>query len=142
MKKLIITTMVITMATTALFAQKKVTVPKAVQDAFSRKFPTTQHVTWELENGNYEANWGGKSGEDNGALYTPAGQFLEVAKAVPADKLPAPALQYLKAHYKKAAITEAYLVTDANGKITYEAEVSKKDHVFDEQGNYLKTEKE
>jgi hypothetical protein len=33
-------------------------------------------------------------------------------------------------------------VTNANGKVTYEAEVHGKDIVFDEHGNLVKTEKE
>jgi hypothetical protein len=56
--------------------------------------------------------------------------------------LPASALGYVKNHYKGSSINEASLVTDAKGKVTYEAEVNHKDMVFDEHGNFLKTEKE
>ncbi|MGZ3949377.1 MAG: hypothetical protein ACXVKK_14730, partial [Flavisolibacter sp.] len=62
--------------------------------------------------------------------------------AVDVSQLPAAAVSYVKSHYKGASITEAMKVTDANGKITYEAEVHGKDVVFDEQGKFVKTEKE
>lgn len=141
-KYLIVTAAAGTLLTTALFAQGKITVPKVVKDAFAQKFADAKNVTWEKEKGNYEANWGGKSGEDNSVLYTPSGQFIEMAKAIPVAQLPAASLSYLKAHYQKASVNEAALVTDANGKITYEAEVAHKDVVFDQSGKYLKTEKE
>jgi hypothetical protein len=99
-------------------------------------------VTWEKENGNFEANWGGSSGEDNSVMYSPSGQFLEIAKAISVKQLPPSAIEYVKSHYKGSSITEAALVTDAKGKVTYEAEVNHKDVVFDEKGNFVKTEKE
>jgi hypothetical protein len=47
-------------------------------------------------------------------------------------------LTTVKAHYPGAKISEAGKVTDANGKISYEAEVKGKDLVFDENGNFVK----
>lgn len=134
---------------TASFAQnekgekegkEKVTVPVAVKSAFSKKYPDAKKVTWEKEKGNYEANWGGKSGEDNSALFTKSGDFIEIVNAIPVNELPATALAYLKEHYKGVKITEAGKVTDAKGKISYEAEVRHKDLVFDEKGNFVKVE--
>ena len=88
---------------TAMFAQeknekneeknemkKKVTVPPAVKTALSKKYPNASKVTWEKENGNYEANWGGKSGEDNSVQFTPAGDFIEIVNAIPVSQLPTP----------------------------------------------------
>lgn len=49
-------------------------------------------------------------------------------------------VSYVKSHYKGASITEAMLVTDAKGKVTYEAEVHGKDIVFDQQGKFVKKE--
>lgn len=143
MKKILITAMLATAVfTTAVIAQGHIKVPEVVKQAFAQKFPDAKNVTWERENGNYEANWGGKSGEDNSVLYTPAGKFLEAGKAIDVNQLPSAAISYVKSHYKGAAITEAMQVTKANGKLTFEAEVHGKDIAFDEHGNYLKTEKE
>ncbi|MGZ3839271.1 MAG: PepSY-like domain-containing protein [Flavisolibacter sp.] len=128
--------------TTSLFAQKHLAVPHAVKNAFAQKYPEARQVNWETEKGNFEANWGGKSGEDNSALFTPAGQFMEIAKAIKIKELPSSVLAYVKEHYKKSSISEAAIVTDAKGKISYEAEVNHRDIKFDEHGNFQRTEKE
>jgi len=94
--------------------------------------------TWEKEKGNYEANWGGKSGEDNGVQFSPSGEFLEYAMAIPPSELPASVTSYIKGHYKGQSIKEAAKVTDAKGALTYEAEIKGKELIFDAKGNFLK----
>ncbi|RYY67574.1 MAG: hypothetical protein EOO12_00635 [Chitinophagaceae bacterium] len=84
-------------------------------------------VTWEKEKGNFEANWGGKPGEDHSVTFTPNGSLVEIVKAIKVSELPAPVASYVKAHYKNARITEAGKVTDAKGTETYEAEVKGKE---------------
>lgn len=119
---------------------EKVNVPTAVKNALATKYTDAKNVTWEKEDGNYEANWGGKSGEDNSVQFTPAGDFIEIVKAIPVSELPANVTAYVKSHYNGAKITEAGKVTDANGKLSYEAEVNRKDIIFDENGNFVKSE--
>ena len=121
-------------------AKGKINVPAAVKSALTKKYPTATKVTWEAEKGNYEANWGGKSGEDKSVQFTPAGEFIEIVNAISIGELPKAVLVYVKEHYKGAKITEAGKVTDAKGKISYEAEVHKKDILFDENGNFIKAE--
>lgn len=123
-------------------AQKVKTVPAAVSATLKAKYPQATKVTWEKEKGNFEANWGGKSGEDMSVMFTPAGAFVEQVEAIAASALPQAAQAYLKSHYAGAKINEAGKVTDAAGKISYEAEVKSKDLVFDDKGAFLKTEKE
>ena len=122
-------------------AQKTTKVPAAVKAGLSKKFPDATKVIWEKEDGNYEANWGGKGNEDHTAIFTPTGEFKESSNAISIKNLPANVLSYLKEHYKGSKITEAMLVTDASGKTFYEAEVKKKDIVFDANGNFVKEEK-
>jgi hypothetical protein len=135
---------------TASFAQnekkemenkEKITVPAAVKAALLKKYPDATEITWEKENGNYEANWGGKSGEDNSVQFTPSGNFIEIVKAISQSELPKPVISYVKEHYNGARITEAGKVTDAQGKLSYEAEIKGKDVIFDENGNFVKAEK-
>ena len=156
MKKIVSIIAILFAVSTASFAQKekdekgekdekeskqKVIVPAVVKTALSKKYPAATKVTWEKEAGNYEANWGGKGGEDNSVQFTPKGDFIEIVNAIPVSQLPAPVLAYVKEHYKGAKITEAGRVTDAKGKISYEAEVNRKDIIFDENGNFVKVEK-
>lgn len=130
MKKFIGFTAILFAMSSATFAQEKeggdenINVPAAVKNANMKKYPESKSfpVTWEKENGNYEANWGGKDGEANSVQYTPSGNFIEIVKAIAIHELPANTIAYVKEHYK-VNITEAGKVTDAKGNTFYEAQV-------------------
>lgn len=113
-------------------------VPEAVKTAFAQKYPTAKKVSWEKEKGNYEANWGGKSGEDSSVTFSPSASFVEIVVAIPINQLPPSVGTYVNSHYKGAKIKEAGKVTDAAGRHMYEAEIKGKDLVFDEKGSFLK----
>ena len=115
-------------------------VPAAVKNALAKRYPSAAGVTWEKEKRNFEANWGGRSKEDNSVLFTPAGDFVEMVAAIPVGSLPPAVAAYVHTHYAGAKITEAGKVTDAKGAVSYEAEVRGKDLRFDEKGNYLKAD--
>jgi hypothetical protein len=140
MKHTLLLTFIALSITTVAIAQrvKSTDVPQAVKDALIKKYPNATNVMWEKEKGNFEANWGGKSKEDNSVVYTPEGSFVEMVVAIPVAELPAGVASYVKAHYPGAKITEAGKVTDAKGNISYEAEVKGKDLVFDQAGNFKK----
>lgn len=145
MKKYFLTTLVAFAAGAGvLFAQdlKAKDVPEAVKAAFAKKYPSATKVSWEKEDGNYEANWGGKSGEDNAAQFSPAGSFVEYAMAMQANQLPGTVTSYVKAHYSGMAIKEAAKVSDAAGTVTYEAEIKGKELIFDASGTFIKEKKE
>ncbi|MBK0378513.1 PepSY-like domain-containing protein [Mucilaginibacter segetis] len=117
-------------------------VPASVTTAFKTKYPKAYKVTWEKENGNFEANWGGKSGEDMSVVFTPSGSFVEQVEAISVSALPTAANAYIKAHYAGKKVSEAGKVTDAAGKITYEAEIKGMEVVFDQKGTFIKAGKE
>jgi uncharacterized protein YxeA len=146
MKKIMGLTALLFAISSALFAQenennKHIKVPVVIKTALYKKYPEAKKVTWEKEDGNYEANWGGKSGEDNSVQFTPSGNFIEIVKAIPVSSLPKPVFAYINEHYKGSKITEAGKVTDAAGKTSYEAEIKGKDVIFDENGKFVKAEK-
>lgn len=141
MKKLLFISIVLAIGFVGiLLAQdlKEKDVPAVVKATLAKKFPSAKKVSWEMEKGNYEANWGGKSGEDNSVLFTPAGTFVELVQAIPVSQLPTSVPVYVKQHYKGAVIKEAGKVTDASGKHMYEAEIKGKDLIFDEKGVFIK----
>jgi hypothetical protein len=119
---------------------KKADVPAAAQHALVRYYPTAAHVVWEKEKGNYEANWGGRSNEDSSVIFTPAGQLVEMAVAIQVRDLPSGVVAYVRKNYPGVRVTEAARVTDAAGKISYEAEAKGKDLIFDESGAFIKKE--
>jgi hypothetical protein len=139
MKKLVLMSIVWVIACNVMAQDLKgKDVPQAVKAAFLNKYPEVTKVNWEKEKGNYEANWGGRSGEDNSALFKPTGSFIEIVKAIPVSELPAPIAPYVAKQYKGAKIKEAGRVTDAYGKTMYEAEIKGGDLIFDEKGNFIK----
>lgn len=149
MKKILGLTAILFALSSATFAQENeggnehINVPAAVKSANMKKYPQSKmhHITWEKENGNYEANWGGKDGEANSVQYTPSGNFIEIVKAIPVSQLPKSADSYIKGHYKNAKFGDVGKVWDAKGKISYEVEINRKDVIFDENGNFVKEEK-
>lgn len=137
MKKALIVPVMFLGLVTSLHAQHHLAVPAVVKKALIAEFPEAVKVTWEKEKRNYEANWGGKSGEDNSAMFTPTGDFVEIVRAIKVSELPASVAPYVKVRFNGAVITEAGKVTDAKGKQTYEAEIRGKDLIFDLDGKYL-----
>ena len=143
MKKFLVLSIAISLLTCAGFARNhanSLVVPAVVKKALLQKYPKATKVTWEKEKGNYEANWGGKSGEDTSVMFTPAGVFIEEVDAIKITDLPASVAAYVKEHYKGAKISEAGRVTDAAGKKMFEAEVKGKDFIFDESGKFIKVD--
>lgn len=140
MKSKLLLATLIALASGSLKAQdlKASAVPAVVKEALAKKYPEAAKVSWEKEKGNYEANWGGRSGEDNSVMFTPTGTFIEIVKAIPVADLPKNIAPYVKAHYKGAKIKEAGKVTDAAGKTMYEAEIKGGDLIFDENGSFIK----
>ncbi|HVZ95908.1 MAG TPA: PepSY-like domain-containing protein [Chitinophagaceae bacterium] len=143
MKKIISLSIFFFATALSSFAQKdkkKLTVPAAVKQALSAKYPAAKNVRWEKENGNYEANWGGRSGEDHSVQFTPRGNFVERVDAIPVSKVPEEINRYVKKHFHVEGITEAGMLTDASGKTFYEVEVKGKDVIFSKDGKFVKSE--
>jgi Putative beta-lactamase-inhibitor-like, PepSY-like len=141
MKRLLLSTLILTGTMVGFaFGQdlKEREVPTAVRNNFAKKYPDAKTVKWEKEKGNFEANWGGKSGEDNSAVFTPSGNFVELVQAIPVSQLPSAIAPYVNKHYKGAKISEAGKVTNAAGARMFEAEIKGKDLIFDEKGVFLK----
>ena len=149
MKKLLSIAAIMLALNAASFAQENegghehINVPAIVKKANMGKYPESKmhHITWEKENGNYEANWGGKDGEANYVQYTPSGKFIEIVKEIPTKDLPKGILSYVKVHYKSPKFGDVGKVLDAQGKTSYEVEINRNDVIFDENGNFVKGEK-
>ena len=141
MKKFILSISLLAVTMTSIsVAQdlKSKDVPETVKTAFAKKYPDAKKVSWEKEKGNYEANWGGKSGEDSSVTFTPSAIYVEIVVAIPVGQLPPGVASYVNKQYNGAKIREAGKVTDAAGRHMYEAEIKGKDLVFDEKGVFIK----
>lgn len=136
MKKSII---LLALLTSVLSFGQKQPIPKKIKDAFYVYFPKAQKVSWEIEDGNYEAEF--TDGDFKRALlFDKNAKVLETETIIPIIELRVAAIKYVTENYKNAEITEAARIIDASGKTTFEAEVKGKDLLFNSDGELLRTE--
>ena len=114
------------------FAQKTKSskVPEPVKMAFSKAYPNVKDVDWEKENGNYEAEFELVDDQETSVVYDANGALLETEVEIAVSALPKAVQEALKG--KK--VKEASKITNAKGVVTYEAEVKRKDLMFDAAG--------
>ncbi len=116
-------------------------VPAAAKATFKAKFPEVTSNTWEKEGANLEAGFK-QGGKTMSAVITPAGELLETETDMTAAQLPAAVRAKLASDYKAYKVTEAATIVTADGKTTYEAEVSKggkhQDVLFNADGTLAK----
>jgi len=118
---------------------KKVVVPASVISTFAKAYPNVKDVEWEAEGQNFEADFE-LSKKEWSVLYDAKGNLLQTEEEISAKQLPKAALEYISSNINKAKVEEAARITDANGVVTYEAEVNELDIIFDSNGQYLRTE--
>jgi hypothetical protein len=126
----------VVLLTTVACAQKNADskTPEAVRTAFAKLNPNTTKVKWEKEEANYEANF--KIGEaEQSMVFAADGTLLESETAIDINELPLKVQEYLAQNFKGSKVKEAAKLTDANGKVSFEAEIKGKDLFFDENGN-------
>jgi hypothetical protein len=126
--------------TTSSFGQKtsKDNIPQAVKDSFKNSFPTVQNEKWEKENQNFEAEFD-LNKQEISALFDPEGKLIETEVEIAIVDLPAQIVNYVSKNLSGKKIKEASKITDASGKVSFEAEVDGKDYIFDASGNLLKS---
>ena len=141
MKKMFFVGLVL--VTTPAFAQKldASKVPAPVKKAFTENFAGATAIIWEKENGNYEAGFK-QNNQNKSATFAPDGAWMETEQSIEISNLPSSVMAYLAKNYKGEKIKEAAKLKLANGEIHYEAEVKGLDIIFDEKGNFIKTQKD
>ena len=142
MKKLALLVVAV-MITSLNFAQKmqEKDVPAPVKNAFQKQYPTSSDVKWDKEGEKFEASFD-LNKIDNSVLFDAQGNILETEVEIELNQLPKGVLEYVKANYKGQKVKEAAKITDAQGKVTYEAEIKGMDLLFDTNGKFIKEVKE
>jgi len=128
----------------AAWAQKvkESEVPKAVVTSFQNSFKGAKVEKWEKEkDGTYEAEFDWNKIETS-ASFSADGKLNETETEIKTSELPKAVTDYIAKNYAGYKNEEAAKITDAAGKISYEAEVKKgkeeMDLIFDANGNFLK----
>ena len=127
------------MITSLTFAQKlqENNVPAPVRTAFLEKFPQVKVEKWEKEEGNYEVEFELNDSEQS-VLFDAEGNVLETEVEIDLNQLPKNVLEYVNTRYKGMKVKEASKIIDANGVITFEAEIKGADLLFDSNGTFIK----
>ncbi len=144
MKKPIIATMTFIFIVNTSCAQKikEAEVPKAVVTAFQNHFKEAKVKSWDKEkDGGYEAEFDWNKVETS-ATFSADGKLQETEQEIKISELTKAVTDYIAKNYAGHKIAEAAKITDAAGKMMYEAEVKKDkeemDLLFDDKGNFIK----
>ncbi len=132
MKKIMLLIALFAFAQTAFAQSQKV--PEAAKMAFTKAYPKADDVKWEREKGNFEVEFEMADDQEMSVVYDANGAVLETEVEIAFSELPKAAQEALKG--KK--VKETAKITNAKGVVTYEAEVRRKDLMFDAQGNPVK----
>lgn len=120
---------------------KEAEVPANVKKGFSTKYPGSKVDQWEKEGTEYEAEFHLNKVESS-AVFSAEGNFKELEQEIKTTVLPKAATDYCTKNYVGYKLSEAAKITDAAGKVTFEAEMEKgKEHfdvIFDDKGNFIK----
>jgi Putative beta-lactamase-inhibitor-like, PepSY-like len=141
MKNVLIVLMLAITISTSAQKVKASEVPVAVMNAFQKQYPKATDVTWDKEKGNYEASFDLHK-VDNSVLFNESGKIIETEIEIEISQLPKGVVEYVKANYKGMSVKEAAKITDANGVVTYEAEIKGMDLLFDSSGKFMKESKD
>jgi hypothetical protein len=138
MKKGIIMLIAICMGSYS-FAQKigNKDLPVAVMAGFQKQFPKAEHVKWEKENDNYEAEFELNKVEQS-VVMNIQGNLIEIEVEISINTLPKEVLEYIQKNYQGQKIKEAAKITDSKGVISYEAEIKGMDLLFNTNGKFIK----
>lgn len=140
-KTMLIAGMVLIAITSNAQKVKDSEVPAAVKTSFSKLYPSAKVEKWEKENGNYEAEFDNNKVETS-VLMNASGSLMETEMEIKPSELPKSVSDYVAKNLAGKKIKEASKITDAAGKVSYEAEVDEADYIFDSNGTFLKKEVE
>ncbi|MES2836236.1 MAG: PepSY-like domain-containing protein [Bacteroidota bacterium] len=135
----------LTLATTLSVANaqtvKETEVPNPVKEALKKQYPAAQVEKWEKEGANFEAEFHVNKIETC-AVYDSNGKFIESEIEIKETELPKAIADYVTKNLSGKKIKESAKITDAAGKVSYQAEIDNIDYIFDSNGSMLKKEEE
>ena len=119
---------------------KALEIPQAVSAAFLQKYPSAESVEWEMEEGDYEAEF--KVGQlKMSANFTKTGRWLESETEIKVSDLPAEVVASITTNFPGAKVTEAEKLDLPDSSITYEVKLKGDqdiEAVFSASGELLK----
>ncbi|MES2134569.1 MAG: PepSY-like domain-containing protein [Bacteroidota bacterium] len=115
-------------------------IPVKVKDTFAKKYPGVK-AEWEKEGADYEAEFEQNKIEQS-VVFDELGTFKEIEQEIKTTELPKAVTDYCTKNYAGYKLSEASKITEASGKLMYEAELTKRkehfDAIFDDKGVFIK----
>ena len=122
-------------------AQVQVQVPSVVITSFKSSYPSVENPMWRKSGTYYIVDYS-QNTNDMYVMYDASGKVMEVGEGVSATAYPAPMTTYVKTKYKDDHLKKVYKVKNAEGKTIWKGKVKEDYLLFDENGNYIKMEKD
>jgi hypothetical protein len=120
---------------------KEKDIPATVKATLTSLYPLAKNVEWSKENGKFEAEFEQNETETS-ILIDANGRLVETETEIAVAMLPKTILDYVSKNLIGQRIEEAAKIAGVDGRLTYEAEVSGVDYLFDANGNFLQTQTE
>ncbi|MGH1437369.1 MAG: PepSY-like domain-containing protein [Lewinella sp.] len=120
--------------------KKSLEVPQEVTAAFLQKYPSAQSIEWEMENGDYEAEFK-LGGQEMSANFTQTGRWLESETAINTSDLPEAVLASIATNFPDAKIDEAEKLDLPDSSVSYEVKLEgdqEMEAVFSASGELIK----
>lgn len=116
-------------------------VPSNVTDKIKALYPNAEKVSWEMEDGFYEASFRNNKQETSVTL---SSQAVLVRTEVELDKSVWPSFisSFLSTRSDSPKAEEVDMVTDIHGTVTYEVEAGDMEYILDAKGTLLTEKKE
>ena len=116
---------------------KEADVPTPVKDALKKQYPTAKVEKWEKEGSNFEAEFHVNKIETC-AVYDSNGKFIESEIEIKESELPKGVADYISKNLSGKKVKESAKITDAAGKVSFEAEIDNIDYIFDLKDPYFR----
>jgi hypothetical protein len=137
-------TIAITLASITLLSfscsEKSMEVPREVTATFQQKYPSAESIEWEMEDGDYEAEFK-IGGQEMSANFTKAGKWLESETEMKVSDLPAAVVASITTNFPGAKVTEAEKLDLPDASSAYEVKLEggqEIEAVFSASGELLK----
>jgi hypothetical protein len=120
-------------------ALKEKEVPTAVTAQVAKLYPEASRISWEEEDGFYEASF--KSNEKETSLVLSRdGVLVKTEMEIEKSALPGGVISYVSMHHPGSSTMKAFKITDMKGRVQYEVEADEIDYLFDAKGVFLSQE--
>ena len=138
-KPVVIMSLIFALGAGSIFAKAQMNggeIPVAVKNAFKKEYPQVKKVSFDDENGTYEAEFK-LNGKAMSVTYSAKGMKEETETALKVTDLPKNIISYV-AQKNYGRIKEAARIVKSDGSVVYEAEVKSGDLLFNENGTFQK----